>query len=161
MQLCNLLPSYRLKEYTNVVIGSEFVTSLMESKKTSKGFFSWGASGAAEERQAAAADTREEGVRIGQAMIRMDLMHHCVDEHDFEDAHLFYRQSSSPTASACATSRADCLRAAGSFATKTWSTSARGARRCPCCRRTSRGGAMSRGTAHATRRYMRMPALRQ
>ena len=83
--------TYRLKEYPNVFIGSEFVTSLMESKKSTKVFFSWGGAGAAEERQTAAADTREEGVRIGQAMIRMDLMHHCVDEHDFEDGHLFYR----------------------------------------------------------------------
>jgi hypothetical protein len=83
--------SHRLKEYQNVFIGAEFVTSLMESKKSSKGFFSWGGGSATEEKQASVADTREEGVRIGQAMLRMDLLHHCLDEHDFEDAHLFYR----------------------------------------------------------------------
>ncbi len=83
--------TFRLKEYHNVFIGSDFVTSLMETKKSSKGFFSWGSGAAAEERQASVADSREEGVRIGQAMLRMDLIHHCLDEHDFEDAHLFYR----------------------------------------------------------------------
>jgi hypothetical protein len=82
--------TYRLKEYQNVFVGSEFVTSLLETKKISKGFFSWGAA-EREQQDAATADTREEGVRIGQAMVRMDLIHHCLDEHDFEDAYLFYR----------------------------------------------------------------------
>ena len=83
--------TYRLKEYQNVFIGSDFVTSLMEAKKKPLGFFSWGSGAAAEEETSAPADTREEGVRIGWAMVRMDLMHHCLDEHDFEDGYLFYR----------------------------------------------------------------------
>ncbi len=139
LQGLRLNRTYRLKEYLDVFIGSEFVTSLMESKKSTKVFFSWGGAGAAEERQTAAADTREEGVRIGQAMTRMDLMHHCVDEHDFEDGHLFYRHEQQQRVLLIVALRLTrCPLCAGSYAMKMLTTSARVALPCRCFHRTSR-----------------------
>ena len=83
--------TYRLKEYTNVFVGSEFVT-LLTNNKSKKGLFSWGGGASStEDGEVPVAETREEAVRIGRAMLRADLIHHCLDEHDFEDAHLFYR----------------------------------------------------------------------
>lgn len=37
------------------------------------------------------ADSRQEGVALGQAMVDAGLFHHVVDEHKFEDKYLFFR----------------------------------------------------------------------
>lgn len=37
------------------------------------------------------ASSREEGVKLGQSLLDADLVHHVVDEHNFEDKGLFYR----------------------------------------------------------------------
>ncbi len=39
----------------------------------------------------ATAATRAEAVRIGRAMVMEELIHHCVDDHDFKDQNLFFR----------------------------------------------------------------------
>jgi hypothetical protein len=35
--------------------------------------------------------TRDEAVSAGRRLLEIGLLHHVLDEHDFEDAHLFYR----------------------------------------------------------------------
>lgn len=37
------------------------------------------------------ATTRQEGIQLGQQLLDADLVHHVVDEHNFEDRELFYR----------------------------------------------------------------------
>ena len=37
------------------------------------------------------AETREQAVELGQLLINTDYIHHVVDEHNFEDAYLFFR----------------------------------------------------------------------
>lgn len=60
---------HRLNVYPNCFIGSDAVKWLMHSQKA----------------------THAEALRIGQMMIDRGVMHHVVDEHNFEDAYLFYR----------------------------------------------------------------------
>lgn len=37
------------------------------------------------------AETRHQAVELGQLLINTDYIHHVVDEHNFEDAYLFFR----------------------------------------------------------------------
>ena len=37
------------------------------------------------------AESREQAVEFGQLLINTDYIHHVVDEHNFEDAYLFFR----------------------------------------------------------------------
>ena len=37
------------------------------------------------------AESREQAVELGQLLINTDYIHHVVDEHNFEDAYLFFR----------------------------------------------------------------------
>lgn len=37
------------------------------------------------------AETREQAVELGQLLVNTDYIHHVVDEHNFEDAYLFFR----------------------------------------------------------------------
>lgn len=60
---------HRLNVYPQCFIGTDAVHWLMRTQKA----------------------THTEALRIGQMLIDRGLMHHVVDEHDFEDAYLFYR----------------------------------------------------------------------
>ena len=37
------------------------------------------------------AETRGQAIELGQLLINTDYIHHVVDEHNFEDAYLFFR----------------------------------------------------------------------
>lgn len=37
------------------------------------------------------AESRDQAVELGQLLINTDYIHHVVDEHNFEDAYLFFR----------------------------------------------------------------------
>jgi hypothetical protein len=60
---------YNLKVYPRCFIGSDAVKWLMTNQKL----------------------TREEAIRAGQILIERRIIHHVLDEHKFEDGHLFYR----------------------------------------------------------------------
>jgi hypothetical protein len=60
---------YNLKVYPRCFIGSDAVKWLMTNQKL----------------------TREEAIRAGQILIERRIIHHVLDEHQFEDSHLFYR----------------------------------------------------------------------
>ncbi|MGF1515620.1 MAG: mechanosensitive ion channel domain-containing protein [Elainellaceae cyanobacterium] len=60
---------YRLRLYPNCFVGSEAVTWLVRTQKT----------------------TREQAVAIGQQMVERCIIHHVTDEHSFMDDYLFYR----------------------------------------------------------------------
>lgn len=60
---------YGLKTYQQVFTGSEAVAWLMEREKA----------------------TRTEAIEIGKMMVKQRIIHHVLDEHDFEDEALFYR----------------------------------------------------------------------
>jgi len=62
--------SYHFRKYISCFIGSEAVSWLVE-----KGI----------------AKDRKEAVQLGKNLLDADLIHHVVDEHHFEDQHLFYR----------------------------------------------------------------------
>lgn len=61
---------YHLRKYHSSFVGSEAIDWFIAN-----GF----------------ATTRQEGIQIGQALLDADLVHHVVDEHNFEDRELFYR----------------------------------------------------------------------
>ncbi|KAJ7373008.1 hypothetical protein OS493_015478 [Desmophyllum pertusum] len=61
---------YHLRKYHSSFVGSEAIDWFIAN-----GF----------------ATTRKEGVQLGQALLDTDLVHHVVDEHNFEDRQLFYR----------------------------------------------------------------------
>ncbi|MEO0374386.1 MAG: mechanosensitive ion channel domain-containing protein [Cyanobacteria bacterium P01_A01_bin.17] len=63
---------YRLNLYSQCFVGSEAVDWLMETQKA----------------------TKEEAIRLGQALMSKGIIHHVLDEHPFADAYLFYRFSS-------------------------------------------------------------------
>lgn len=60
---------YRLKTYRECFVGQEAVDWLVQDRAVS----------------------RAEAVRIGQRLVAFDLIRHVRDEHDFEDAELYYR----------------------------------------------------------------------
>ncbi|MGB3405527.1 MAG: mechanosensitive ion channel domain-containing protein [Microcoleaceae cyanobacterium] len=60
---------FQLKVFPNVFIGSDAVDWLMKYEKS----------------------TREEAIIMGQLMLQQGIIHHVLDEHDFEDEPLFYR----------------------------------------------------------------------
>jgi small-conductance mechanosensitive channel len=60
---------FQLKVFPQVFIGSDAVDWLMKHEKS----------------------TREEAIIMGQLMIQQGIIHHVLDEHDFEDEPLFYR----------------------------------------------------------------------
>ena len=37
------------------------------------------------------AETRKEGVMLGQMLVDTDFIHHVLDEHNFDDRYLFFR----------------------------------------------------------------------
>ncbi|PFX30086.1 Glutathione peroxidase [Stylophora pistillata] len=61
---------YHLKKYHSCFVGSEAIDWFIAN-----GF----------------ATTRQEGIQLGQQLLDADLVHHVVDEHNFEDRELFYR----------------------------------------------------------------------
>lgn len=61
---------YHLKKYHSCFVGSEAIDWFLAN-----GF----------------ATTRQEGIQLGQQLLDADLVHHVVDEHNFEDKELFYR----------------------------------------------------------------------
>jgi len=62
--------TYNFRTYTNVFIGSEAVTWLVNNKFCS---------------------SRDEAVEVGKLMMKYDLFHHVAYDHDFKDDYLFYR----------------------------------------------------------------------
>jgi EAL domain-containing protein (putative c-di-GMP-specific phosphodiesterase class I) len=60
---------FRLRTYANCFVGREAVDWLVQNQRVS----------------------RAEAVRMGQHLSALGLLSHVVDEHDFEDAELFYR----------------------------------------------------------------------
>lgn len=60
---------YRLNTYPKCFVGSEAVAWLMRTQKIS----------------------RADAVQIGQQLARRGIIHHVLDEHDFQDSFLFYR----------------------------------------------------------------------
>jgi hypothetical protein len=60
---------YNLKVYPRCFIGSDAVKWLMKNQKL----------------------TKEEAIRAGQILVDRRIIHHVLDEHQFEDGHLFYR----------------------------------------------------------------------
>lgn len=61
---------YHLKRYHVCFVGSEAIDWFLAN-----GF----------------ASSREEGIQLGQSLLDADLVHHVVDEHNFEDRELYYR----------------------------------------------------------------------
>ena len=61
---------FRFKRYEACFVGSEVVSLLVERSL---------------------AETREEATQLLQYGLEANLYHHVVDEHEFEDAYLFYR----------------------------------------------------------------------
>ncbi len=66
---------YRLNLYPQCFIGSEAVDWLMETQKA----------------------TKEEAIRLGQALILKGIIRHVLNEHAFADAYLFYQFTSDDT----------------------------------------------------------------
>ena len=60
---------FQFKVFPKAFLGSDAVNWLMKHEKA----------------------TREEAILIGQLMLQQGIIHHVVDEHDFEDEPLFYR----------------------------------------------------------------------
>ncbi|MEM9979003.1 MAG: transporter, partial [Cyanobacteria bacterium P01_D01_bin.2] len=60
---------FRLGVYPSCFVGSEAVTWLAKTQNA----------------------TREEAIRMGQALVEKGIFHHVTDEHPFKDEYLFYR----------------------------------------------------------------------
>lgn len=60
---------FRLRTFENCFLGSDAVNWLMTYERA----------------------TRDEAVLMGKLMVQLGLIHHVLDEHDFEDEPLFYR----------------------------------------------------------------------
>lgn len=62
--------TYHLRNYSTCFVASELIDWFVSSGE---------------------AESREQAVELGQLLINTDYIHHVVDEHNFEDAYLFFR----------------------------------------------------------------------